>query len=56
MMFSVQVVKMDFLVVDGVPVDLFVGLIQSGKLEATLDLVGQFDDFNINGDSVRIGL
>lgn len=51
--FLEEVVKMGFLVVDGVAVHVLIGLTDLKRLQATLDLGGQFVDFNTNKRSVR---
>lgn len=48
-----EIVRLEFPVVDGVPVDVLTWLIDLERLEATLDLREQFVDFNINKRSVK---
>lgn len=55
-LFAERVTKLDFLAVDGVSVDVLIGLTDLERLQTTLDLGGQFVDFNISGKLVRTGL
>lgn len=55
-MFGELKTKINFLVVDGVPVGVLIGFPEMEKLSAKIDLKGQYVDFAISRKSVQASL